>query len=114
MMDSPRDEIFCWRYALHGNANRAHREAYGDLRSTTQTTLTRSRRARALALVHAHQAGELDLRRGPWDFYFPALHGFGQPTPVARTPRLRFVDMALGVMRWPKNLDPWMLIKAEQ
>lgn len=111
MLDSQRDEILCWRIALHGNKQRAHREAYGDLRSTRERALTPRLRRRCLELVKAHLAGELDLLAGPWDHYFPELHGFGQPEHVANFLPLRPIDMAIGVYRWPKNLDPWMLIQ---
>lgn len=75
-------EFFCWRFALHGVGMKAWREAYWnegrnkkpptsgyankrswELRSSAKIV----RRIRVLRKMH--DAGDIDLRQGPWDYY---------------------------------------------
>jgi len=68
-------EFFCWRYALHGVGMKAVREAYGQKSPQAQNTkawklLERGKiRDRIHYLQKQHHNKDIDLYKGPWDYY---------------------------------------------
>lgn len=65
-----REEIYCWRMALHGNQRRACREAYNrDCRNKGQRGPTPKLQYRIDALLVLHDRGAIDLKKGPWLHY---------------------------------------------
>lgn len=68
-----RQEIFVWRFALHGNARHAYTEAYGHDNGASQSAhrlLEEPHIARRLErLIRHHQQGNIDLNAGPWEYW---------------------------------------------
>ena len=94
-----RQEVFCWRYALHGNGMRAHREAYeGSSAKSHNVNSSKMKKnpkvvERILELKKAHDAGELDLREGPWSHYGKKLK-VGAPEKDVESDRLTLSELA--------------------
>jgi hypothetical protein len=78
-----RQEIFCWRYALHGVGMKAYREAFeSTTKGATNTGACRQLsmekvQERVKELQELHKRGAINLEQGPWDYY--DCHGTGQP-----------------------------------
>jgi len=77
-------EVFCWRYALHGNGMKAYRESFGVTMSTNAINVNACRLlrspkilARIKRLIFLHNKKEINLKTGPWEHYGDVLWGVG-------------------------------------
>lgn len=89
-------EVFCWRYALHGNGLRAERESFNRTtkNSQNQGVLKNLRRIKIIErikeLLRMHHKGDINLSAGPWQYYGDKLEGIGREvTEPARPLKLK-------------------------
>ncbi len=67
---SVKEEIYCWRVALHGKMRLSCREAYGrDFRREGNPSPTAKHWQRIAELKELHERGCIDIEKGPWSYY---------------------------------------------
>lgn len=91
-------EVYCWRYALHGNGLRAIRESSERTtkNSQNQGSMRLLRRMKIINrikdLLKMHHNGEIDLVAGPWQHYGDRVAGVGKEVTEPTRP-LKFQEM---------------------
>jgi hypothetical protein len=83
-----RQEVFAWRYALHGRGIRAIREAFNRISTNSQNQASNRmmKKQKVLRriekLLDMHRKSEIDLTEGPWKHYGDKLVEKYNPEPI--------------------------------